>query len=365
MKVLHIVLRLDIGGLEVFLLELIKNRTRAIEPYIICLEEKGALGEEFHDVPLLSLGKKPGIQLGIINQIIDFVKTNRIDLIHTHNDGPHFYGALAGCLSRVPVVHTRHGIHDVENRKRLWMDRFSSFLSAKVIGVSNDISNLYGNTIKVSRSKVITILNGVNTRIFTPHTVDRLKVLGVDIPKEALILGIVGRLAQVKDHKTLLDACHILKNRSKKYHLVVVGDGPLKLDLITYAQTLGIASNVTFTGERSDIAELMNAFDVFVLSSVSEGISVTLVEAMACGLPVVATDVGGNPEVVLDGKTGFLVPPQDPDAIAQKIIELLKRPNLRSTMGRAGRARAEEVFSIHKSVERYENLYKEVIGITQ
>jgi glycosyltransferase involved in cell wall biosynthesis len=184
--------------------------------------------------------------------------------------------------------------------------------------------------------------------------------LGIDdgVP----IIGIVARLAEVKDHSTLFRACKILNDNRIDFRLLVIGDGPLKSNLVKLADSLGLQNTIIFTGTRHDIPDLLNAMDIFVLSSISEGISLTLIEAMSCFLPIVATNVGGNPEVIVDGETGFLVPSQNAEALADKLILLMKMPDVRRRMGKAGRARAVKLFSMQKAVMSYEKCYRQFIG---
>ena len=362
-NILHIVLSLDIGGLETFVIDLVRNVSNETKGYIICLDGLGELGESIDDIPVVTLGKLPGMQFGCVKRIRALVKQYNIDLIHTHNEGAHFYGALAGFFNNVPVVHTRHGVHDPDNMKRLMLEWFSSLLSKKVIGVSRDIADLYIKKIKIPPAKVATILNGVNLDVFNRRVNKREQIIQHEFSSDTLLLGIVARLALVKDHRTLFEACRIVAKSYDDFRLVVIGDGPERENLVRYSQQLGLSDTIIFTGARRDIADLLSSLDIFVLSSVSEGISMTLLEAMACELPVVATRVGGNPEVVVDGATGFLVPSQDPPALAERLLALMHDTGLRRSMGAAGRARILTNFSLQKSVKAYLECYRQVLGV--
>jgi sugar transferase (PEP-CTERM/EpsH1 system associated) len=361
-NILHIVLSLNIGGLETFVIDLVRKGSNATRGHIVCLESLGFLGESIDDIAIFSLEKLPGIQLDCIKKIRNIVGEYSIDLIHTHNEGAHFYGAIAGFLSGIPVVHTRHGIHDSENLKRKMLEWFSSLISKKVVGVSQDISKLYVEKIKIARSKVRTILNGVDPEQFARRAGNRELILETGSSSKVILMGIVARLVLVKDHKTLFEACRIVAKSHNSFRLVVVGDGPEMDNLVQLSQQLGLSGNIIFTGARRDIADLLNGLDIFVLSSSSEGISITLLEAMACELPIVATQVGGNPEVVVDAETGFLVPPENPKAFAEKLLLLMQNPDLRRSMGTAGRARVLANFSVQKSVKEYHECYRQALG---
>jgi glycosyltransferase involved in cell wall biosynthesis len=166
----------------------------------------------------------------------------------------------------------------------------------------------------------------------------------------------------VKDHGTLIEAFARLRTIRPEAHLTLVGDGPERGAIVEHAARLDLSRAVTFAGERADVAPLLAAFDVFALASRSEGVSLTLLEAAAAGLPVVATRVGGNEEVVVDGKTGFLVPAGDPAAFADALARVAERPD-RATLGAAGRARVERRFSVERMARAYGDLYAEVLGI--
>jgi glycosyltransferase involved in cell wall biosynthesis len=175
-------------------------------------------------------------------------------------------------------------------------------------------------------------------------------------------LGTIGRLDPVKNQEALLEAFARLRQRHAGLQLVIVGDGPLRGHLQSRARSLGVAGDVTFTGSRTDTPELLRSFDVFVLPSVNEGISNTILEAMACGVPVVASGVGGNPELVVDGACGSLYDPADPQTLQQAILPYLGDPALRERQGRAARERVVQNFSLHSMVGRYLALYDELLA---
>ena len=233
-----------------------------------------------------------------------------------------------------------------------------------MVGVSRDAALECIQDEKISSSKVLTILNGVDTERFSPGNDKAGSKIRLGIDGNVFVIGIVARLAQVKDHATLLEACRILVESGHEFRLLVVGDGPLRGQLEERTHFLGISKQVIFTGMREDITDLMRAMDIFCLSSLSEGISLTLLEAMACGLPIVATAVGGNPEVVVGGETGFLVKPGSPESLSERLAVLISNEQLRITMGQAGRDRVINHFSLQTCALAYQNLYISVTGRT-
>ncbi len=355
MNILHIVLGLNIGGLERLVLDLVRFRSRDINPTILCLEKKGPLGEGINDIRIMELGKKDGFDWKLFTRIRDIAKEGRIDLIHTHNQAAHIYGSIAGLISGIPVVHTKHGRNRSEDRKATCLNRLCSMLSRKVVTVSVDSAQVSTVIENVPAHKVTTIHNGIDIDAFSSLSPSRSASPAVNI-------GIVARLVPDKDHLTLLRSCKILARDFSNFTLFLVGDGPLREGLQAAAVELGIARNVRFMGFRHDVATLLRSFDIFALSSVTEGLSLTLLEAMASGIPIVATDVGGNSEVVVHGKTGFIVPAQSPEAFADKLLLLSKDSKLRVQMGNAGRKRVEEKFNIRITAKRYEALYHEIIN---
>lgn len=355
-KVLHIVLGLQVGGLEKFVLDLIANYPLDIKPLIVCLEGKGELGERYNQLQILELTKEAGISWKIVHQLVTLIKLHNIDIIHTHNPSPHFYGAMAGLLTRRPVIHTKHGRNYPTEIKKVWLNRISSRLTSKVVTVSQDAAEVCLDIEKIPPAKVAVILNGIDTTLFCPP---EKKYVDDGSPVR---IGIVARLSTEKDHQTLLQAARLLANKTAGFHLDIIGDGALRSELEQTAATLGLTSHVSFLGMRHDIPDLLKNLDIFVLSSTTEGISLTLLEAMATELPVVATSVGGNPEVVMDGLTGFIVPPKEPACMAEKLLKLVQDRQLRRQMGMQGRKRVAERFSISETARKYEELYRSVLG---
>lgn len=359
--ILHIVISFETGGLERFVLDLIRLSADHFNHRVVCLERLGELVTSGGLVNITSLDMKPGLQFKSIVGLCSIVKANQIDLIHTHNEKALFYGAIAGLLSGVPVVHTKHGKNPITLRARL-RNNLLARLCKKIIAVSRDAALQCIEEEHISANKVMVILNGVDIDAFATRMDAQLCRSSLGIDDGVPIIGIVARLAEVKDHSTLFQACKILSDNRIDFRLLVIGDGPLKSKLVKLADSLGLENTIIFTGTRHDIPDLLNTMDIFVLSSISEGISLTLIEAMSCYLPIVATNVGGNPEVIIDGETGFLVPSQNAEALADKLMLLMKMPDVRRRMGEAGRDRAVKLFSMQKAVMNYEKCYRQFIG---
>lgn len=354
MRILQVVNNLQYGGLEKLVIGLSAalNHGRH-ESLICCLESPGPMAADAQErgIPVRSLGKQPGFDLGLILRLAKLMKQERIDVVHTHNMGPLLYGALAAKLAGCrAVLNTRHG--------REWKQR-PSFVwrwNRAVVAISEDARTRLLASNRVDPRRVRVIANGIDLDRFAPATA------GAQKPRQGMVFGTVARLAQEKDHATLLRAFATLGVSHPDAGLVIVGDGELRLQLERLAAQLGVSARVAFLGFQQDVAGCLQRFDCFVLSSVTEGISLTLLEAMAAAKPVIATRVGGNPEVVEEGVTGLLVPPSHPDALAAAMQRLLTDRGLAERMGQAGRARAQARFSLARMAEAYGQLYEDLSG---
>jgi len=365
----HLVLALDVGGLEEVVLRLLAHTDRArFTPLVYALDAPGAMASELAalGVPLVVLHRAPRLDPALPLRLARRLVSAGVRVLHTHNAGPHLYGALAANLarsgSRAPgprVVHTKHGRNDPASPRRVLLNRFASTLTDRVVAVSDDAADVALHIEKVAKIKVMTIRNGVDTTVFRPGDPGAARAR-LGLPAEGFHVGCVARLAAVKDHATLLRAFAILKKERPDAHLTLVGDGPERAALEAYSAAPDLAGSVHFVGARRDIAAVLPAFDVFALSSTSEGISLTLLEAASAGLPIVATRVGGNPEVVTTGETGCLVSPRDPVAFAAALADLSRRPS-RAALGVAGRVRVERWFSVERMAHAYQDLYAEVL----
>jgi sugar transferase (PEP-CTERM/EpsH1 system associated) len=367
----HIILRLDVGGMENGLVNLINsmpaNRYRHA---IVCLKDYSDFRSRISadDVSLYALGKKDGKDLGLYFRMWRLLRRIRPDIVHTRNLGTldmQFPAALAGVRAR---VHGEHGwdMYDLHgaNRKYRLLRRLSRLVVSRYLTVSADLRNWLVQSVGVPADTVTSICNGVDTRKFNPD-----RSAGVDLPfvgDGAMIVGTVGRLVRVKDQMTLAKAFVTLLGRESGLtsvaRLVIVGDGPMRDDLHRYLADHGVLDRCWFSGARDDVADLLNCLDVFVLPSLNEGISNTVLEAMASGLPVVATDVGGNPELVADGVTGFLVPAGDVDALARALERYAGDRDMLATHGAAARERADREFSLERMVEKYMSVYDALTG---
>jgi sugar transferase (PEP-CTERM/EpsH1 system associated) len=286
-------------------------------------------------------------------------RRERPDIVHTHAWGTLVEGLVAARLARVPlVVHGEHGTLQTRPHQR-WVQRLAWGRTDLVLSVSSRLAERMAREVGFPAARIRTIPNGVDLARFRGGDRDAARQ-ALGIPEGAPVVGTVGRLVPVKDQRTLVSAAAVLRASVVGLEVLLVGDGPLRDDLTRQIQTLGLADVVRLLGNRPDVERVLPAFDVFVLPSVSEGMSNTIQEAMGSGLPVVATDVGAARELVVAGQTGLLVPPEDPAALAAALATLLQAPARRAAMGAAARRRAETGFSMERMVSDYDLVYQEL-----
>lgn len=361
-RVVHIVLGLSIGGLERVVVNLARGLQRlGFQNDVVCLEQGGEFASELATagIPVHVWNKRPGMDWSAIGRLASFLRTEKIAIVHTHNPTPHFHGAMAALLARTTaLVHTKHGRNYPENRKRVFLNRLLASVTDAIVPVSDNAAQVALQIERVNPRKLRRIWNGVDTELYKPRI--RSSLTETTPP----VLGTVARLSAEKDQKTLLRAFQLLRQTPLPPplpRLVFVGDGPRRVELQDEAQRLGVNASVDFLGIRSDVATLLPSFTLFTLSSITEGISMTILEAMACALPVVATDVGGNREIVNPPQCGLIVPPRNPQALAAAWLELLRNPTRRMEMGIAARNRVVTHFSVHHMVNQYATLYRELL----
>jgi len=352
-RVAHVVETLDLGGLEKLLIDFVRytDRTRFV-PQVVTLGARGTLADEIEalDCPVISLGLGGGLRArsGAWSKLSALFRRERIGVVHTHSEGPLLYGAPAAKREGVPcVVHTRHHGPDLGRSGRAlfamsvasrWVDTYAC--------VADDGARCCV-TEGINASKVVTIWNGID--------LDRFAYQG-PAPRGPAV--IVARLNPEKDHATLLHAVALAIVEEPEFRLEIAGDGPCLAELQSLARHLKLEDHARFLGKVDDVPALLSRAGLVVLSSKLEGISLTLLEAMARGLPVVATKVGGNPEVVIDGETGRLVPAETPEVLAAAMLELWRDPRKSREFGIAGRIRAERFFDVRKTLARYEAIYE-------
>jgi len=365
----HIVHRFDIGGLENGVVNLINHMPEhKYRHVIICMTDYSDFHKriEKNGIEIYALHKKEGKDPLNYLRLWRLLRRLKPDISHTRNiatiDGA-VIAMLAGVKHR---VHGEHGrdIYDVDgsNARYQRLRRLCQPFIHRFIALSKDLEAWLIEQVGIKRDKVVQLYNGVDTDKFRPHKTDINGFLNETfVSNDEVIFGTVGRFEPIKDQLTLLRAFADLLEKSPlakdQARLVLVGDGQLKPQIEQFINNQGLQSFVRLTGKSNDVAHLLQAFDVFVLPSLAEGISNTILEAMASGLPVLATHVGGNVELVEPEVTGQLVPPARPDMMAKKMLEYLELPECIHKQGLLAVKKVEQRFSIQQMVERYMSVY--------
>jgi glycosyltransferase involved in cell wall biosynthesis len=295
------------------------------------------------------------------------LKDRRIEVLHTHQYTPFFYGALAARLSSggTRVVFTEHGRHwpDIVGWKRRWFNRVVlDRLADRITGVCAFSADALSERDGFRRARIQVIENGIDLARYDRHVDRGALKLRLRLNPNRRYIASVARFHPVKDHGTLIRAFAGVCAKVDDTDLLLVGDGQLRPDLEGLVRSLGIEQRVLFCGVRDDVPDLLAAADVFALSSLSEAASITLLEAMASGAPVVVTEVGGNPEIVRQGIDGFMTPRGDHGAMAAAILRLLADPVRAAQMGRNGAERVHLVYRLDRTIARYYDLYRELAG---
>jgi len=362
-NILFIIESSETGGAENLFLELVLRIDRSrFNPHVALLYE-GWLSERFRengiDPHMIPTGKG-GFDIRLLNGIRLLIKKNSIDLIHSHLFTTNVYASVCGALASIPVISTLHGTMDVDMadslKKLKWavVNRFST----RIVFVSRYLLEYFASRKLARASKSLVIHNGIDVERFSNCTtkIDARRNLG--LPIDCFIVGCVGDLRPAKDYETALRAMSQLKEHIPSIKLVIAGSKTALLnDLLALSQALGIDEDVYFLGFRPDIENVLPAFDVYLSSSISEGFSLTVAEAMAVGLPIVATRSGGPEEIISDGKTGLLVDVIAPDKIASAIQLIYDNTKFSESLAKAGRLHVEKNLSIERMIEGYHDLY--------
>lgn len=373
LKVLHAVLSLDVGGLERVVLDLVREGRRLGQsPTVLCLEKVGRLGAEAESggARVVCVNKQPGLRWSTVKQVRKLLEDLRPDVVHTHQAGALLYAGAAAERVGVPVVHTEHNNHLRKCRGRL--DRLRVKLLGRVAGryarrifcVSADVlaSVRAGHVYPADKTSVV--YNGISLSPYT-LTGDTAGVrASLGIPANAPVVGTVGRLDEVKQQDVLLRAFAVLRKSLPAAHLVLVGDGPKMAELRSLAAALSVAEFAHFVGFQRRPVTYLNAMDAFALTSRIEGMPLVILEAWAAGVPVVASRVGGIPEMVEDGRTGLLFEAENQAALVEHLSSLLRRDGPAARLADAARRHVLENFSAAAMAANYQHNYRDLLGET-
>jgi sugar transferase (PEP-CTERM/EpsH1 system associated) len=371
--VAHVVYRFDTGGLENGVVNLINHMpVGAYRHMVVAMTEVTEFRRRLQrdDVECVALQKPAGHGVKLYPRFLRLLSQYQPAVVHTRNLGPLELQAAAA-WARVPArIHGEHGREfddlDGSNRKYWWMRRLYSPFVHRYVALSQDLQRYLVDRVGVAPGRIEQIYNGVDAQRFSPADGAPPPIPGCPFAApDHWLVGTVGRMQTVKN-QTLLAWAFVLALQQQpalrdRLRLVLVGDGPLRAQAQALLAEAGMADLAWLPGERADVPAVMRGLQCFVLPSLAEGVSNTILEAMACGLPVVATRVGGNAELVEHGRSGLVVPSDDAPALAQALCQLAQQPLDAARMGAAGRAAVEQRFSMQAMVTAYQRLYDEVL----
>lgn len=362
-KILHVTFNMAIGGTQQVIRQIIENSDKEkFEHEILCIDgETGSLGLALKasGIHVENTQRQPGTDFKLIFFIRRLLESRNIDVLHCHQYTPYFYGVLAAAGKRTKVIFTEHGrfFPDRHHFKRRFINPLLVMMTNHITAISKSTADAVAKYEYVRRDRIDVIYNGI--RDLQAKAMGRSVLLGeLGLAEQYRYIGTISRLEPIKNQAMMIKAFHQSRLEVPALKLVLIGDGVIKPELMELAKSLGVEQDVIFTGFIDNPQKFLGLFEVFLLSSFSEGTSMTLLEAMSLSRPCIATSVGGNPEIVVDCETGRLIPSDDATLFAEAITALLSDDALRCSYGDAGRMRFLKEFTAERMIERYHTLYK-------
>ncbi|MBT4722615.1 glycosyltransferase [Candidatus Falkowbacteria bacterium] len=355
-KLTHIIGSTEFAGAERFLLDICKkiDKDNFLLDVVILKKSNKELTQALQEagISFRVIDKRSKFDVKIIDRVADYLKQTKPDIVHTHLFTADFWGAMAARQANVKkIVSTRHALLS-EGTVRDKLAIKSRSKMDKIVAISNAVRDFMINKEKVDIDKVELIYNGIDMNKFFVHNPSILN-------EPRIVIGSVGRLSKEKGHKHLIRACRFIT--AKKWELMLVGDGPMKNELQLLVKSLELKSNVKFIGSVLDVRSMLKDIDIFVLPSISEGLSLAVLEAAAAGKYVIATDVGGVPEIIEHNKNGLLFSPKSIEQLVKHINWVIDHKEEARKQSSLLQQKVKELFDINKAVKEYERLYKGLV----
>lgn len=361
-RILHTIDTTGPGGAETVFVNLVKGLDRQEFEPIVAITGPGWVCDELEKNGLtpLFINSKGSFNIKYLLELIGIIRTHDIDIVQSHLLGSNLYCSLAGMICRVPVISTFHGFVDINEKERF--SAIKSMLinlgSARLVFVSDRLKEFYVEEKGYSVGKSVTIYNGIDTALFKPHRDDSIREK-LGLGPENILVGSVGNIRASKGYEFLLEAAKLVVDRYPQFHFVVAGEGSGKLfdNLQDLKKKLGLENHFSFLGFEPDVPKLLNNYDIFVLPSVSEGFSISTIEAMACGVPVIATRSGGPEEIISQYRNGILVDACCQHSLSNGIIELHNNSSLRNNVANNCVTDVGRNYSISALIDSYSHVY--------
>lgn len=364
----HVIHALGVGGAEVLVDKMIRESSEQFRCMVAVLDDIGEIGTQLQadGFVVKHLHRQPGIDRGSAKRLRSFADENRVDILHAHQYTPFFQAMLSrGFLGRRPVLFTEHGRHfpDLPSRKRSVVNRLLLNRRDRLVGVGGAVRQALIDNEGLPARRVEVVYNGVDLQALAAGDTSQRDELRASFGfTETDFVAIqVARLHELKDHLTAIATIDEARKQNPSIKLLIVGEGDERHSIENEIQRRNLSNHVVLAGNRNDIANLLTATDCFLMTSISEGIPLTIIEAMAANLPVVSTAVGGIPEMIVHGESGFLSTAKDNVDLAKHLVQLSKDVTLCHTVAAAGHTQAKQKFSIQNMLSRYSDIYMEMI----
>ncbi len=369
-RIMHITNDMEIGGVQGKIVSLLKNLKRDdMQFYVATVAASGPLSRQLKDVGVQAryfpcIGRAlflRWINLYQVWKLSRWIKELNIDIVRTHLFIGGFIGRIAALLVRAPIIiHTEHNTYIWKRFYHIWIDKFLARFTKIIVSVSKEVKRFTIKQERIDEEKFVTIYNGIDLADFNINEKGNFKE-ELKIPRDAVLVGSIGRLVSQKGFEYFLVAAKGVLKIIPYAYFIIIGDGPLRYRLKKVVESLGISSKVILTGYRRDIPRILRSLDIFVLSSLIEGLPNALMEAMACERPVIATKVGGVPELISQDENGLLVYPRDSQALCGAIVSLIKDRDKAGMLGEAAKRLITEKFGIDNMAKETEKLYRKII----
>jgi len=367
-RLAYVVHSLNPGGTEKLAVEMAKAFNRKYQVHVMCLDEPGLWTRYLRGegIPVSCCWRQPGLDLMVPLRLARIFRELRVDIIHAHQCTPWFYAALSRLFFRPPrLLLEEHGrfFPESKNEKRAWVNRLLiKRLTHRFVAVSKDVRARLEAYEGLDSREIEVVYNGVLPQARLPDEGRRALRAGLGFTPDHFVVGTVGRFDPIKNLPLLVGSIDAASKTLLDIRGLLVGDGPLFGQIQSDVEASGLGETIKMPGFREDARSLTQCMDLFVLSSFSEGTSMALLEAMAAGVPVVVTDVGGNPEIVVDGECGEIIPSGSKDALTSAIVRAAKEPERWRQLGDAGQRRFEKRFTFAGMIERYDAEYAELLA---
>lgn len=365
-KVMHITYDMRIGGTEMVIKNIIDGCDKNLfEMSVLCIESPlGPFAEELQkdDIEFFQLNRQPGFDTNLIKKIRQIIKNNKVDIIHCHQYTPWVYGVFAAAFSNTKVIFTEHGrFHpDSSTWKRKLVNPILNLFTDQVTAISKATKEALIEFENIPEKSITVIYNGITPLTVVQTEVDKLKI-DLGIPENNSVLGTIARFDPIKNHTMMLRAFALVLEQQPNTTLIIVGDGEERENIEACIKQLNLVNKVILTGYQTKPQNYLALMDIYLLSSFSEGTSMTLLEAMSIGKPCVVTNAGGNPEVIAHGENGFVTPNDDANEFAKRLVEIITANTNAHELGKISKKRFEEIFSEKNMNQLYKQTYQYLV----